>query len=140
MVPKLGQERARRTTAGHLKTQTASGTRNADERSVVLIQLLLPTTPNGAAEGQSDLADARRELAARFHGVTAYVRSPARGLWTAPDGHTEQDDVVMVEVVTDRFDRVWWRTYVATLAERFGQQSIHVRAMPVEMLDEAIDE
>ena len=29
----------------------------------------------------------------------------AKGLWTAPDGHTEQDDVVMVEVVTDTFDR-----------------------------------
>jgi hypothetical protein len=57
-------------------------------------------------------------------------------LWTAADGRTEQDDVVMVEVVTDTFDRAWWRTYVTTLAERFGQESIHLRAMPVEMLDE----
>jgi hypothetical protein len=42
----------------------------------------------------------------------------------------------MVEVVTDAFDRRWWRAYAATLAERFGQDSIHVRAMGVEMLDE----
>ena len=67
----------------------------------------------------------------------AYLRSPAKGLWTAPDGHTEQDDVVMVEVVADTFDRAWWRTYAATLAERFRQESIHVRALPVELLDEA---
>jgi hypothetical protein len=42
----------------------------------------------------------------------------------------------MVEVVTDSFDRGWWRTYAATLAKRFGQESIHVRAVPVDMLDE----
>jgi hypothetical protein len=41
-----------------------------------------------------------------------------------------------VEVVTDSFDRDWWRTYAATLAERFGQDTIHVRAVPVAMLDE----
>ena len=68
--------------------------------------------------------------------MTAYVRSPAKGLWTAPDGHTEADDVVMVEVVTETFDRPWWRIYAATLAQRFGQDAIHVRAVPVEMPDE----
>jgi len=67
---------------------------------------------------------------------TAYVRSPAKGLWTAPDGHTEADDVVMVEVVTDNFDRAWWRHYAAALARRFGQERIHVRALPVNMPDE----
>lgn len=77
-----------------------------------------------------------RELADRFPGVTAYVRSPAKGLWTAPDGQIEQDDVVMVEVVTNTFDRAWWRTYGATLAERFRHDSIHLRALPVELLDE----
>jgi hypothetical protein len=102
---------------------------------MVLIQLLLPASATGA-DRLSPLAETRRELATRFNGLTAYLRSPAKGLWTAPDGHTEQDDVVMVEVVTDAFDRAWWRTYAATLAARFGQESIHVRAVPVEMLDE----
>jgi len=108
---------------------------------VVLIQLLLPTTlPTGSASpsGAAALAETRRELAAAFDGVTAYIRAPAKGLWTASDGHTEQDDVVMVEVVTDRFDRTWWRAYAATLAHRFRQKTIHVRALPVELLqDEA---
>ena len=52
-----------------------------------------------------------------------------------PDGQIEHDDVVMVEVVTDTFDLAWWRTYAATLAER-RQESIHLRALPVELLEE----
>ena len=107
---------------------------------MVLIQLLLPTSGAASADGLAPLAETRRELAARFNGLTAYLRSPAKGLWTAPDGHTEQDDVIMVEVVTATFDRAWWQTYAATLAERFGQETIHVRAVPVDMLDEDIDE
>jgi hypothetical protein len=104
---------------------------------VVLIQLLLPTVSAAGLDNRAaPLAQTRQELAARFKGLTAYVRAPAKGLWTAPDGHTEQDDVVMVEVVTDTFDRAWWRTYSATLAERFHQETIHVRAIPVEMPEE----
>ena len=61
---------------------------------------------------------------------------PRRDSATAQDGHTESDDVVMVEVVTDTFDRAWWRTYSATLAQRFAQDTIHVRALPIEMPDE----
>jgi len=92
---------------------------------MVLIQVLLPTNEGTDADGVAPLVRTRRELAERFSGLTAYVRSPAKGLWTAADGHTEQDDVVMVEVVTDTFDRAWWRTYVAMLAARFCQ---HERA------------
>ena len=102
---------------------------------MVLIQLLLPVT--GVDSGaMTRLAETRRELAEQFKGVTAYVRSPAKGLWTAPDGRTEADDVVMVEVVTHAFDRSWWRRYGALLADRFAQETIHVRALPVEMPDE----
>jgi len=103
---------------------------------MVLIQLLLPTNGAAAADGLAPLAETRRELADRFNGLTAYVRPPAKGSWTAPDGHTEEDDVVMVEIVTETFDRAWWRTYAATLATRFDQERIHVRAVPVDMLDE----
>jgi hypothetical protein len=106
---------------------------------MVLIQLLLPTRIPTAAESQdvtAALTRTRRELADRFDGLTAYVRSPAKGVWTAPDGHVEEDEVVMVEVVTDVFDQSWWRAYAATLSERFGQEAIHVRAVPVQTLDE----
>jgi hypothetical protein len=46
-------------------------------------------------------------------------------LWTTPDRHTEQDDVVpWVEVVTDTFDRVSTGvvdTSAATLAKGFDK-------------------
>ena len=103
---------------------------------MVLIQLLLPTTTPAGSDAMTSLAETRRELADAFSGVTAYLRSPAKGLWTAPDGHTEADDVVMVEVVTETFDRPWWRRYAVTLARRFQQDAIHIRALPVDMPDE----
>ena len=102
---------------------------------MVLIQLLLPTTGPAGSDTVTLLTQTRRELAARFKGVTAYVRSPAKGLWTAPDGHTEADDVVMVEVVSDTFDREWWRSYAKLLARRFSQETIHLRSLAVELPD-----
>ena len=100
---------------------------------MVLIQLLLPTSAGGGSDRA--VADTRRELAERFGGLTAYVRTPAEGDWTSPAGVRERDTVVMVEVVATSFDRGWWRPYVARLATRFGEQAIHVRALPVELLD-----
>ena len=102
---------------------------------MVLIQLLLPVSGAPGADGLKPISETRQELAARFNGLTAYLRSPAKGWWVAPDGHTEQDDVVMVEVVTETFDKAWWRTYTAVLAQRFGQDAIHLRAVLVDMLD-----
>ena len=104
--------------------------------TMVLIQLLLPTTGAPRSDAMAALAATRRELVEQFSGVTAYVRSPAKGLWTAPDGRTEADDVVMVEVVTMKFDRAWWRAYASTLAQRFAQDTIHVRAVAIQMLDD----
>lgn len=99
---------------------------------MVLIQLLLPATPSSAA---TSLAETRAELADTFTGLTAYVRSPAKGLWTAPDGRVEEDDVVMVEIVTETFDRSWWRAYVETLKTRFQQEAIHLRVIGIEMVE-----
>jgi hypothetical protein len=106
---------------------------------MMLIQLLLPTRLSNGTVSQdaaAEIAETRRELADVFDGLTAYVRSPAKGTWTAPDGETAHDDVVMVEVVTDRFDRGWWRTYTDKLAARFRQDAVHVRALTIELLDE----
>lgn len=106
---------------------------------MVLIQLLLPTSvPEVAAtpDAMAALGDTRRELADAFDGLTAYLRSPATGLWTASDGREEQDDVVMVEVMTETFDRAWWRRYAALLAKRFGQDEMHIRALDIQTLDQ----
>ena len=101
---------------------------------MVLIQLLLPA-PAQASGGEAAVADTRRELVDAFGGLTAYVRTAAEGVWTSPAGDRERDVLVMVEVVAPGFDRPWWRAYAAQLATRFGQQTVHVRAMPIELLD-----
>ena len=103
---------------------------------MVLIQMLLPATPTDTnADGPSAINETARELRETFGGLTAYTRAPAKGSWTGPDGSTEQDQVVMIEVVTERFDRAWWKQYSGTLAGRFDQEAIHVRALPIELLD-----
>lgn len=94
---------------------------------MVMIQLLLPTNGAAAADGLAPLAETRRELANRFNGLTAYVRSPAKGSWTAPDGHTEEDDVVMVEIVTETFDRAWWRTCASRIQDSGAESEIWQR-------------
>ena len=93
-----------------------------------LVQILLPRTKSPTEGG--DFARTRAELTEAFDGVTAYLRAPAQGTWVAPDGATEHDDMVMVEVLTDAFDRDWWRSYAATLARRFNQKAIHIRVIP----------
>ena len=80
----------------------------------------------------TEFALTRAELVEAFSGVTAYLRSPAQGAWTAPDGRIERDEMVMVEVLVDDFDRAWWKAYAATLATRFDQASIHIRALAAE--------
>lgn len=108
--------------------------RNGGE-PMVLIQLLLPSDL-AAGHGEADaVSRTRRELAERFGGVTAYVQTPAIGEWTAPDGRRDVDRMVMVEVVAPEFDRAWWRDYAETLARRFDQEAIHVRALRVELVD-----
>jgi hypothetical protein len=102
---------------------------------MVLIQMLLPYGP--AARNDAPFRMTREELVTRFGGVTAYTRSPAQGVWSPPDGGREHDDVVVVEIVAPEFDRTWWRPYADTLAARFGQDVIHVRALAIDMLDPA---
>jgi hypothetical protein len=101
-----------------------------------LIQLLLPTRSPAGETFQDDLLRmTRAELIEHFGGLTAYLRSPASGAWTSPDGKVEEDSVVMIEVVADTFDKPWWRGYAETLKRRFAQESLHVRATEVETLE-----
>jgi hypothetical protein len=106
------------------------------EGTVYLIQLLLPAFLSQGDEAASNpVTQTRRELIEAFGGLTAYVRTPALGVWTSPEGERAHDEVVMVEVVAERFDRTWWREYTQRLARRFGQEAIHVRALQVDLLD-----
>jgi hypothetical protein len=100
-----------------------------------LIQLLLPThTRAGAAIVAEEFARVRVELTERFGGVTAYTRSPATGLWKRDDEAIERDQVIMIEVVVEAFDRNWWASYREQLEVRFGQEEVHARALAMEQI------
>ena len=74
-----------------------------------LIQMLLPRVQAGGEPVDDALyGQTRTELVEQFQGATAYLRSPALGAWTAPDGRVEGDEMLMVEVLADTFDRDWW--------------------------------
>ena len=103
---------------------------------MVLIQLLLPTSGAASVDGLAPLAETRRELADRFNGRHGVCPITSKGMvdgsWRphgtgqrrhggSRDGHVRPGMVA---------------TYAATLAERFRQESIHLRALPVELLDE----
>ena len=102
----------------------------------MLIQMLLPTrSPEGSAFPDDLLRRTREELVERFGGITAYTRAPATGVWTSPEGDVEVDSVVMIEVVSEDFEKVWWHSHAETLKKRFRQESIHIRATDVYVLD-----
>jgi hypothetical protein len=100
-----------------------------------LVQLLLPLYDNaGQRFDQSPFAAVREELTQRFGGVTAYMRSPATGLWKKRTGDVDRDEVVTVEVMVEQLDREWWREYCRQLAGSFGQEALVTRAIPIETL------
>jgi hypothetical protein len=100
-----------------------------------LVQLLLPLYDNeGRKFGEAPFDAVRRELTHRFGGVTAYMRSPATGLWKKDSGEVDRDEVISVEVMVETLDQEYWRVYREGLANAFGQQSIVCRAIAIEVL------
>lgn len=101
-----------------------------------LVQLLIPLADNaGARFPESYFTGLSAELAARFGGVTAYMRSPAVGLWQPDDTpDPRRDDVIAYEVLADTLDRGWWVSYRASLEEKFAQDEIMIRAQQVYRL------
>lgn len=100
-----------------------------------LIEFLLPLSDNqGASIPKGEFERVRHELTERFGGVTAFMRSPAAGLWADENGVIRDDDLAGFEVMTEALDREWWRDYREQLCKRFRQQEIVMRASPFERL------
>ena len=98
-----------------------------------LIEIFIPIYDNaGKAFAKHTYERVRNELTDRFGGMTAFIRSPALGLWRDEAGDVRQDDIAIFEVMTDSLDHAWWRTYRHELEQRFAQQEIIVRAVPIE--------
>ena len=100
-----------------------------------LVEVLLPLDDNaGAPFPRAAFDRVRRELAERFGGVTAFLRAPASGLWRDDEGVVRRDDIVTFEVMADTLDEAWWRDYRRSLAERFEQDDVVVRAIEARRL------
>jgi hypothetical protein len=101
-----------------------------------LVQILLPLYDNqGHPFARAEMERVHAELAERFGGVTAYLRSPAHGVWKEGEGgEAAHDDVILVEVVAERLDRHWWAAYREGLERRFRQEEMLIRALPAERL------
>ncbi|CAI08756.1 hypothetical protein [Aromatoleum aromaticum] len=101
-----------------------------------LVQILIPVTDNdGLRFERRTFEGVRRELIARFGGLTAFVQAPALGLWKdAQSGTTAKDDMILVEVMVEAFDREWWVGYRAELEHTFRQDEIVVRAIVCERI------
>ena len=100
-----------------------------------LIELFLPTFDNaGKPVPKAEFDRVRHELTTRFGGVTAFLRSPAIGLWADDSGEVRRDDLAIFEVMADSLDRDWWRGYREQLERRFRQEEIVMRASGFERL------
>lgn len=100
-----------------------------------LIQIFLPLTDNaGHAQPASIYRTTQEELATRFGGLTVYSRSPAKGVWEDDDSRRSVDDMLVVEVMVEDLDKAWWDQHRKILELRFRQESVLIRAIPIEIL------
>jgi len=107
----------------------------APSQPMKLLQLFLPLYDNqGHAFPKAYFDHIREDLAKNFGGVTAFVRSPAVGVWENDNGAVCRDDVVLFEVIVDAVDRDWWSSYRRGLERQFSQDTILVRATEIDLL------
>jgi hypothetical protein len=100
-----------------------------------LIQLLLPLCDNdGHPFPQAMYLQVRDELTEQFGGITAYVRSPAEGLWKEGKGFAVRDEIVIYEVMVKELNHIWWKVFRERLELLFRQESIIVRASRIDIL------
>jgi len=103
---------------------------------VNLVQLLLPLFDNdGQRLPDESFRRVRTELTERFGGLTTYTRAPAKGLWQDDDtGDTNEDEIVVYEVMVETVDRGWWKAYRERLERTFRQKELVVRSQPIDVL------
>lgn len=106
--------------------QTASGLATGSKVfHMYLVQFLLPLHDNKKQKFPvAYFLAVRKTLTDRFGGVTAFLRSPAVGLWKDDDEEVSRDDVVMFEVISAQLDKTWWKDYRMELQQKFRQEDL----------------
>tara|TARA_R110002049_G_scaffold268572_1_gene445051 strand:- start:13757 stop:14236 length:480 start_codon:yes stop_codon:yes gene_type:complete len=105
-----------------------------DVHFMKLIELFLPCQrPSGEKVEAVEFERVEQTLTQMFGGATAYRRA-ATGHWKRSAGDVEVDEITVVEVVTDSFDRQWWCEFRRELLNRFQQDELLVRVTEVDLL------
>lgn len=98
------------------------------------IEILLPLhAPDGGRLPKAAYSRLEEELVARFGGITAFTRAPARGQWH-DGGQVERDEIVVFEVMADELDAAWWSALRSRLEAEFRQKELVIRAHEIRRL------
>jgi hypothetical protein len=100
-----------------------------------LVEIFLPLSSNEGTPLPSDeFGRVREQLIERWGGVTAFTRTPAKGVTLQNGNERAEDEIVVYEVMVKRVDKLWWLTYKRDLETRFGQQEILIRVTAVDVI------
>jgi len=98
------------------------------------VEIFLPLDTRSGRSLDLDLIEGIvKGLADRFGGATAFTREPAEGLWKRAMA-IERDRVIVVEVLADEIDEVWWHDYRRKLETEFEQDKILIRVTPCRVI------
>src|SRR6185312_9794618 len=79
------------------------------------------------------LQEINKALTQPFVGLTAFSRAPAKGVW-AKEGKAQEDDIVIVEVMTDVLETEWWAAFPKNLEAKLKQEEIIIRSQTITTL------
>jgi hypothetical protein len=100
-----------------------------------LVEIFLPLNLNdGTKQPVERFARVHEELIERFGGVTAFMRSPAKGVWQLEENERAEDEIVIYEVMSESVDQLWWQTYKREIEQRFQQQELLIRTSRVDLI------
>lgn len=99
-----------------------------------LIQVFLPVYTNTGEPFNSQIYSAvKEELTQVFSGITMYNRAPASGIWK-DNNKIIYDEIIIFEVLAPYINSAYWHSYKLTLQQLFEQDTILIRASPIELL------
>lgn len=100
-----------------------------------LVEIFLPHNSNEGTPLPSDeFKRVREQLVERWGGVTAFTRTPAKGVSLLNENEREEDELIVYEVMVKRIDKLWWLSYKRDLETRFRQREILIRVTAVTVI------
>jgi len=75
-----------------------------------------------------------KQLIKDFGGITAYIRSPAVGIWENSDGIQIKDDHVIYEIMVSEIDHSYWKQFKKKLELQFAQKELIIRQSEIGLI------